>query len=133
MTDTGFHKRGSIIRSHTNFLRATPISARFRRRKYLPYLALYPGLPMFFNVSHERLGRPGRYGDVMNTVSLSPPTQCSTRREASQHSKWHSGTNYVQAKASESRELPTKQQRRELEINVVPGATRFTVVATSSV
>ena len=30
---------------------------------------------MFFNVSCEKLGRPGRFGDVMNAVSLSLPTR----------------------------------------------------------
>ena len=28
-------------------------------------LASYPGPPMFFNVAHEKSGRPGRSGDVI--------------------------------------------------------------------
>ena len=36
------------------------------------HLASYPGLPMFFN-AHEKMGRPGRFGDVMMTYL--PPFQ----------------------------------------------------------
>ena len=41
-------------------------------------IASYPGLPIYFNVSREKLGRPDRSGDVMDAVwdavSLSLPT-----------------------------------------------------------
>ena len=36
-------------------------------------VSLIPGLPMFFNISHGKLGRPGQSGDVMDVGSLSPP------------------------------------------------------------
>ena len=51
-------------------------------------VASYPGLPMFFNVSREKLGRPGRFYDVKMTywtrfgprlrlaISAHSPTQC---------------------------------------------------------
>ena len=51
-------------------------------------LALYPGLPMFFNVSCEKSGRPGQLCDVIMTyghylgrglkISANSPTQMST-------------------------------------------------------
>ena len=60
-------------------------------------LASYPGLPMFFNVSHEKSGRPGRSGDVigrgLGRGCISPPTRprnilhVCTELESSQHSK----------------------------------------------
>ena len=34
---------------------------------------------MFFNVSREKSGRPGRSGDVMDAVDLSPPTRPRNR------------------------------------------------------
>ena len=38
-------------------------------------IASSPGLPMFFNVTREKLGRPGRFCDVICHGSLSPPTR----------------------------------------------------------
>ena len=80
---------------------------------------------MFFNVSREKSGRPGRSGDVMDavwaTVSLSPPTRprnvLHVEKLASIMAQWYN----VQARAFESRELPTKQQRGELEIDMALG------------
>ena len=78
-------------------------------------VASYPGLPMFFNVSREKSGRPGRFYYVVMTywtrfgprlaISAYSPTQYSTRRAASQR---HSGGMWL-ARAFESRELSTKR------------------------
>ena len=36
--------------------------------RVMAQVASYPGLPMFFNVSHEKSGKPGRLSDVMRHV-----------------------------------------------------------------
>ena len=100
-------------------------------------LASYPGLPMFFNVSREKSGRPGRSGDVMDAVGLSPPTRprnlLHTEKLAKTAINGTTGQIYVQARALGLRELSAKRQRRELGIDVtLERLARFTFVASSS-
>ena len=54
---TNFNSKGWVQMKET----VTKIFPRFG-------LASYPGLPMFFNISRKKLGRPGRSGDVMDVV-----------------------------------------------------------------
>ena len=81
---------------------------------------------MFFNVSREKSGRPGRSGDVMDavwaTISLSPSTRPRNVLHAEKLASTVMAQRYnVQARVFKSRELPTKQQWRELEIDVALG------------
>ena len=85
-------------------------------------LASYPGLPMFFNISREKSGRPGQSGDVMDTVwaavSFSPPTRLRSvlhvrtySREAPQYSKWHSSTVYKPERSRTTKKRTTEGAR----------------------
>ena len=81
---------------------------------------------MFFNVSREKSGRPGRAGDVMDVVwdvvGLSLPTHPRNllhTEKLARIAKLMLQQDNVQARAFELRELSTKQQWRELGIDVV--------------
>ena len=58
-----------------------PLKFCKNKRKTWADIASYPGLPMFFNVAREKLGRPGRSDDVIGRGYVYPsysPTPFTT-------------------------------------------------------
>ena len=74
------------------------------------WLASSPGLPMFFNVTYEKLGRPGQFCDVIITCchgSLSPPTRLRNRVHIASYGSLRASKDTV-AKELVPRKLPIK-------------------------
>ena len=80
---------------------------------------------MFFNVTREKSGRPGRFCDVIITYchdfcrgSLSPPTRPRSRIHIASYGSLRASKDTV-AKALVSRELPIILLRRESGVDAI--------------